>query len=83
MGLLVTATAVSVGLEVWLGHNVDRVYYGTDTRAAELLLGAVLAVWWSGRRDTAGRFARSDVALRTRPVVDAAEDVRQRCRARD
>lgn len=48
-GLLVAATAVSVGLELWLGGNVDRVYYGTDTRAAELLLGALLAVWWSGR----------------------------------
>jgi len=49
-GLLVAALVVSVGLEVWLGGNVDRVYYGTDTRAAELLFGCLLAVWWSGRR---------------------------------
>ncbi len=47
--VLVVATAASVGLELWLGGNIDRVYYGTDTRAAELLLGCLLAVWWSGR----------------------------------
>ena len=29
--------------------GVDRVYYGTDTRAAELLLGAVLACFLGGR----------------------------------
>jgi peptidoglycan/LPS O-acetylase OafA/YrhL len=29
--------------------GVDRVYYGTDTRAAELLLGAVLACFIGGR----------------------------------
>jgi peptidoglycan/LPS O-acetylase OafA/YrhL len=49
-GVLVAALGVSVGLEMWLGGNVDRVYYGTDTRAAELLFGCLLAVWWSGRR---------------------------------
>ena len=37
-------------LEFVLRNNVDRVYYGTDTRAAELLLGCLLAVWWSGRQ---------------------------------
>ncbi len=32
---------------IWLYHNgasIDRLYYGTDTRAAELLLGGLLAV---------------------------------------
>jgi peptidoglycan/LPS O-acetylase OafA/YrhL len=48
--MLVIATSTSVILEIILGHNVDRVYYGTDTRAAELLLGCLLAVWWSGRQ---------------------------------
>ena len=49
---------VSVGLEMWLGDNIDRVYYGTDTRAAELLFGCLLAVWWSGRRPRAARAPR-------------------------
>ena len=48
--LLVLATCASVILEFLLRNNVDRVYYGTDTRAAELLLGCLLAVWWSGRQ---------------------------------
>ena len=57
--LLVAALVTSVGLEMWLGNNIDRVYYGTDTRAAELLFGCLLAVWWSGRRPRgAGRHAR-------------------------
>lgn len=50
--LLVMATGASVILEVVLRNNVDRVYYGTDTRAAELLLGCLLAVWWSGRQSS-------------------------------
>ena len=53
--LLVVSLAVSVGLELWLGDNIDRVYYGTDTRAAELLFGCLLAVWWSGRLPRAER----------------------------
>ena len=27
--------------------NLDRVYYGTDTRMTELIAGALLALWWS------------------------------------
>lgn len=37
-------TAVSFALPHLMGWGVDRVYYGTDTRAGELLLGAVLGV---------------------------------------
>jgi peptidoglycan/LPS O-acetylase OafA/YrhL len=40
-------TAVSVGLLVLgsaLGWSVDRLYYGTDTRMAEVLIGAIVAV---------------------------------------
>ncbi len=44
---LLAATGLSVGLTLWLGADLDRVYYGTDTRAAELLIGALLACWWS------------------------------------
>lgn len=48
--LACTATAVSIGLGLWLGSDIDRIYYGTDTRAAELLAGALLALWWTGTR---------------------------------
>ncbi len=39
-------------LATWLlrGAPVDRIYYGTDTRSAELTVGALLAVAVSGRR---------------------------------
>ena len=58
---LVVATGSSVILEVLLRNSVDRVYYGTDTRAAELLLGCLLAVWWSGRqRPPVGRHGQTN-----------------------
>ncbi|MFM7872725.1 MAG: acyltransferase family protein [Actinomycetota bacterium] len=38
------AVASAVGSAVFLSG--DRLYYGTDARAAELLAGAVLACWW-------------------------------------
>ncbi|CAB4322452.1 MAG: DUF459 domain-containing protein [Actinobacteria bacterium] len=41
------ATVASIGISMLLRANVDRVYYGTDTRVAELLLGVLLALWWS------------------------------------
>lgn len=52
-GVLATLTLGSVGISVWLtvnGASADRIYYGSDTRAAELLMGALLAVWFCGRR---------------------------------
>jgi peptidoglycan/LPS O-acetylase OafA/YrhL len=45
--VLAGLAAASVGLSVVLfvvGSSLDRIYFGTDTRAAELLIGAVLAV---------------------------------------
>jgi peptidoglycan/LPS O-acetylase OafA/YrhL len=44
--LALAATSTITGVAV---SGVDRVYYGTDTRAAELLLGAVLACFVSHR----------------------------------
>lgn len=44
--------AVSVVLMVAHRHDLDRWYYGTDTRVAELLFGVLLAIWWSGRART-------------------------------
>ena len=68
-GVLAAATAGSIFLTLVFSDDFDRVYYGTDTRAAELLMGALLAVWWSGRT-TRGRFAADDPA-RPSPVIDA------------
>ncbi|HEX6538254.1 MAG TPA: acyltransferase family protein [Candidatus Dormibacteraeota bacterium] len=50
---IVSAAVVSVVLMAVLwqpGVDPDRVYYGTDTRAFELLLGAALAFVWPSRR---------------------------------
>ncbi|MGE5282517.1 MAG: acyltransferase family protein [Chloroflexota bacterium] len=44
----------------------SRVYYGTDTRALELLFGAALAMVWPSHR------LRADVAPRARWVIDGA-----------
>lgn len=46
-GALAALAAGSLALTAWLHHPEQastRVYYGTDTRAAELLIGAVLAL---------------------------------------
>ncbi|HEX7096949.1 MAG TPA: acyltransferase, partial [Acidimicrobiales bacterium] len=56
-GVLVAAAAASVATSFALSGSVDHVYYGTDTRAFELLAGALFAVWWSGRTvDSSARF---------------------------
>jgi peptidoglycan/LPS O-acetylase OafA/YrhL len=45
---------VSILLAVALSGDTTRVYFGTDTRAAELLAGALLALWWSARPEGVG-----------------------------
>jgi peptidoglycan/LPS O-acetylase OafA/YrhL len=50
VGVLGAATALSVGLALFAGFDQNRIYLGTDTRAAELLAGALLATWVTGRR---------------------------------
>ena len=65
--LTTIATLGSVGLLIVARDDFDRIYYGTDTRAAELLLGVLLAIWWSGRQRahdmTTGRRGRAaDIA---------------------
>jgi len=55
--LLVALTVASVFVSVWLMHagaSIDRVYYGSDARAAELLMGGVLAVALQGRQVLGG-----------------------------
>lgn len=54
--LAVVFGALVVGSTIWsatLMHNgapIDRVYFGTDTRLAELVAGALLALWWMSRK---------------------------------
>ncbi len=44
------------------GHDPSRIYYGTDTRAVELLIGALLAIALAGRRRLEGRTTQIAVA---------------------
>jgi peptidoglycan/LPS O-acetylase OafA/YrhL len=48
------------------GLDPSRVYYGTDTRAQELLIGAALAMVWPSRR------LRADIAPDARRIIDGA-----------
>lgn len=48
---VLVAVSLALGWILWSpGHDPSRVYYGTDTRAAEVLVGAVLATVIAGRR---------------------------------
>jgi CubicO group peptidase (beta-lactamase class C family)/peptidoglycan/LPS O-acetylase OafA/YrhL len=63
IGLLLATLSLavaSVALMAWLyepGGDPSRIYYGTDTRAAGLLIGAALALAWSPGRAPSGRGA--------------------------
>lgn len=48
LGLALVASLAATAL--LQGAPIDRIYYGTDTRSAELTVGALLAVWLHGRR---------------------------------
>jgi peptidoglycan/LPS O-acetylase OafA/YrhL len=50
LGALATLAAASF-VDGWIvsAHNLDRAYYGTDTRALEFLVGSLIAVAVSGR----------------------------------
>lgn len=69
LGLGILALAVvSVATMVVLyeaGSDPSRVYYGTDTRAAELLIGAALATMWPSQK------LRSTVSDGARATIDA------------
>ncbi len=48
---VLVAISIALGWILWSpGHDPSRVYYGTDTRAAEVLVGAILATVVAGRR---------------------------------
>jgi peptidoglycan/LPS O-acetylase OafA/YrhL/lysophospholipase L1-like esterase len=51
LGMVTVSIALMIGLSVARGYPIEqdpsRVYYGTDTRAFTLLIGAVLAMVWA------------------------------------
>ena len=58
---LLSATFIMIAISsIWMAilysPNLDpiRVYYGTDTRAAGFLVGAMLAMMWSPRQESSG-----------------------------
>lgn len=57
------ASAIAMALLYEPGADPSRVYYGTDTRAFGLLIGAALAVVWPSAKLTAFRSRRARLAL--------------------
>ena len=55
-GLLVASLAAAALVRPEAGADPSRSYYGTDVRAAELLVGALLAIVWQRRRARIGRW---------------------------
>ena len=53
--VLALGAGASVVWGLHLHAHLDRVYYGTDTRGAELLAGGLLALWWTARTAAPGR----------------------------
>lgn len=49
VGILAVASAVLMAVLYDPAGDTARIYYGPDTRAAELLLGALAALWTGGR----------------------------------
>ena len=64
--LLAAASAVEMSLLYRPSLDTSRVYYGTDTRAFELLVGAALAMVWPSR------VLRANIAAGARRACDAA-----------
>jgi peptidoglycan/LPS O-acetylase OafA/YrhL len=57
--LLAVASALDMALLYRHGADPSRVYYGTDTRAFELFIGAILALVLTGRADHPPRVRRA------------------------
>ena len=49
LGLLAAAGVIWPLILLANGATTDRLYFGTDTRLVELVLGALLALWWTRR----------------------------------
>lgn len=63
---LALASALLMAVLYQPGPDPSRVYYGTDTRAFELLFGAALAAVWPSRR------LRSNITPEARRTIDRA-----------
>ncbi len=62
--LIAAATsAVAMALIYHPGLNPNRVYYGTDTRAFALLLGAGLSLLWPSRKMASRPFSRTTIKM--------------------
>ncbi len=60
LGLLSVASLGAIALLVTSeGVNPDRLYYGTDARAVEFLVGGLLAVWFTRNRAAAAQHTRT------------------------
>jgi peptidoglycan/LPS O-acetylase OafA/YrhL len=55
----VLGSALEMALLFHPGMDPSRLYYGTDTRAQDILVGAVVGILLTGRRPAAGRRART------------------------
>ena len=69
-GVGVAASALEMALLFHPGTDPSRVYFGTDTRAQDILMGAVVALVLAGRGPATGRRART--ALSWLAVAGAA-----------
>ncbi len=71
LGLIVLAIASAVEMAILFEPYTDpsRVYYGTDTRLAGLLVGAILALSWTPWRSTQKAARRAGPALDTIGVI--------------
>ena len=56
------ASAIEMALLFHVGGDPSRVYYGTDTRAQDILVGAVVAMLLSGRGPATTRRARAGLS---------------------
>jgi peptidoglycan/LPS O-acetylase OafA/YrhL len=56
--IVVASTAWSAHL-VGTAGGIDRAFFGTDTRIAELAVGCLLALWWARTPEVTGRAARA------------------------
>jgi peptidoglycan/LPS O-acetylase OafA/YrhL len=75
LGIAVVGCALSNLETVWLYHGgagLDRVYYGTDTRASGLLVGAALAVALALRSTSGTDVAATSFGPRTRVAIAVA-----------
>jgi peptidoglycan/LPS O-acetylase OafA/YrhL len=64
--VLVVVSAILMAVLYKPGIDPSRVYYGTDTRALEILAGAALAMVWPSRR------LRPNIAESARRIIDGA-----------